>query len=317
MAIMEVDPRQLRHLLAVSRAGSFVKAAESLHISQPALSASIARLEDVVGTRLVERGRHGARLNAAGEILTRHARSIETVLATAYREVAAQGRGIAGPLSIGGTPLATASIIPRAVAALTGEGRSTIEIVEGVDEELIARLLRHELDVVISNIGLTDSGPEVTAIPLFHARVVVVVRPGHPLAARRQVSLLDLADAVWVLPPQGGAFRMQVEALFTTSGRPFPTNLVQAAPFSVLKELVRQSDAVTVLSDQIVGSELSDGLLVAIPLKEKVAARLFGIHVLRERGLSPLASRFIAIARQLAPAFEIGAEAPRQAMMPK
>ena len=98
---------------------------------------------------------------------------------------------------------------------------------------------------------------------------------------------------------------MQVEALFTTSGRPFPTNLVQAAPFSVLKELVRQSDAVTVLSDQIVGSELRDGLLVAIPLREKVAPRMFGIHLLRDRQLSPLASRFIDVTRQLAPSFEI------------
>lgn len=302
---MELDPRQLRHLIAIGRAGSFVKAAELLNISQPALSSSIARLEDVLAVRLVERGRHGARLNAAGEILVRHAHSMETVLDTARAEVAAFNRGVAGPLAVGGTPLATSSIIPKAVAALSREGRSSIEIIEGVDEELIERLLRYELDVVVSNIGLTSSRPEVIGTPLFHARVVVVVRPGHPLAATRQLSLLDLADALWVLPPEGGAFRMQVEALFTVNGRPFPTSLVQASPFSVLKEIVRQSDGVTVLSDQIVSSELADGSLVAIPLKERMAVRLFGIHRLRERRLSTLATRFIEIATELAPAYEI------------
>ena len=302
---MEIDPRQLRHLLAISRAGSFVKASEALHISQPALSASIARLEDVLGVRLVERGRHGARLNAAGEILTRHAQSVETVLESARREVALIDRGISGPLAIGGTPLATSSIIPKAVAALTREGESSIEIVEGVDEELIVRLLRHELELVISNIGLTSSRLEVTEVPLFHARAVVVVRPGHPLAAAPQLSLHDLAGALWILPPQGGSFRMQIEALFTTHGRPFPANLVQAAPFGVLKEIVRQSDGVTVLSDQIVSSELVEGTLVAIPLKEKIAVRLFGIHTLKERRLSPLAARFIEITKSLAPSYEI------------
>ncbi len=302
---MEIDPRQLRHLLAISRAGSFVKAAETLHISQPALSSSIARLEDVLGVRLVERGRHGARLNPAGEILTRHAQSVETVLESARREVALFDRGISGPLAIGGTPLATSSIIPKAVAALTREAEGSIEIVEGVDEELIARLLRHELDVVIRNIGLTSSRPEVTEVPLFHARAVVVVRPGHPLAATRQLSLGDLTGALWVLPPQGGAFRMQIEALFTTNGRPFPANLVQAAPFGVLKEIVRQSDGVTVLSDQIVSSELAEGSLVAIPLKEKIAVRLFGIHTVKGRRLSPLAARFIEITTSLAPSYEI------------
>jgi LysR family pca operon transcriptional activator len=73
---MELSPLQLRYLLAISRAGSFVKAAERLNISQPALSVAISRLEDVVGARLPERGRHGAQLTVAGSVLIRHAESL-------------------------------------------------------------------------------------------------------------------------------------------------------------------------------------------------------------------------------------------------
>ena len=303
---MELEQRQLRYLLAVARSGSFVKAAELLQISQPALSVAIARLEDVVGAKLVTRGRNGATLNVVGELLVRHAESIETVLKTAQQEIRLFDQGVLGPLTVGGTPLTTLSIIPEVIARLTAEFRNlNMRVVEDTDENLMARLLSHEVDLVISNIGLSPRPAEVEATPLFRARAVAVVRARHPLAGRDILSIGDISDLTWVLPHPGGAFRKQIEALFTTHGEPFPTNVVEALPFSVLKEIVRRSDCVTVLSDQIVGPDLADGTLVAIPLKEKLADRVFGLHLLQGRTLNTLGTRFVELAKALAPDYEV------------
>lgn len=303
---MEINPQQLRYLLAIGRAGSFVRAAESLNISQPALSVAISRLEDVLGARLLERGRHGAQLTPAGHVLIRHAESLEMVLQSARQEIELFGQGIAGPFAVGGTPLATVSIIPDVLAQLSREFPSVqVQVVEDVDEGLVARLMRHELDVIVSNIGLSISPDELTDIPLFRARAVAVVRPGHPVAERSILSIDDLVEFTCVLPPTGGALRMQIEALFTANGRPFPGNIIEAAPFSVLKEIVRRSNGVTVLSDQIVRSELHDGALIAIPLKEQIAVRTFGLQVLKSRQLGTLANRFIELAKAVAPDYEM------------
>jgi LysR family pca operon transcriptional activator len=283
-----------------------------LQISQPALSVAIARLEDVVGTQLVNRGRNGATLTQVGEVLIRHAESLETVLHTAQHEVKLFDGGVVGPLTVGGTPLATLSIIPDVIARLTEEfSNLNMRVVEDTDENLMERLLGHEIDLVISNIGLTPPRPEIEAEPLFYARAVAVVRARHPLAGRAILSIREIADLTWVLPHPGGAFRKQIEALFTTSGELFPVNVVEALPFSVLKEIVRRSDCVTVLSDQIVGPDLADGSLVAIPLKEKLTDRVFGLHRSRSRKLNTLGARFVELAKELAPEYEVPGAIPK------
>lgn len=303
---MDLEPRQLRYLLAIARSGSFVKAADLLQISQPALSVAIARLEDVVGSQLVTRGRLGTTLTAAGKLLIRHAQSVETVLKTAQQEVRLFDQGVLGPLTVGGTPLTTLSIIPEVIARLTAEfSNVNMRVIEDTDENLLTRLISHEVDLVISNIGLSPRLEEVEATPLFHARAVAVVRARHPLASQKILSIRDISELTWVLPHPGGAFRKQIEALFTTHGEPFPTNVVEALPFSVLKEIVRRSDCVTVLSDQIVGPDLADGTLVAIPLKEKLADRVFGLHRLQSRTMNALGTRFVELAKALGPDYEV------------
>ncbi|WP_117196017.1 LysR family transcriptional regulator [Rhizobium terrae] len=297
---MDLEPRLLRYLLAIDRAGSFQKAAEALGISQPALSVSIARLEDITRMHLVDRGRYGAILTDMGKILIRHAESIEAILQLARRELEARRQGAEGPLRVGGTPLATGSILPRVIAHILREnGNAAIAVTEGTDEQLMERLLTHEIDLVISNVGQRPTPENVEEIPLFTARSVIVVRAGHPLAGRQQVSLVELTDSTWIMPPPGGAFRKQIEALFMTNGIPFPANLVEAAPFSVLKAIVERSDGVSILSDQFLRDEIRRGILTAIPLAEHIASRQFAMQKIAGRQLNSLGKRFVAVATEL------------------
>ena len=302
---MRLEPRQLIHLLAVARTGSFVRASETLNLSQPALSASISRLEDVMGLKLLERGPRGAILTPAGAVITRHAESLETLLDRAVTEAMAAASGISGSLAVAGTPLATNSIIPAIVARLALEAApATISIGEGPNEELVRLLERHEIDFAIGAIGAETKPPGVEEIPLFKARSVVVVRADHRLASSQTLSLHELTHELWVLP-SSGKYREHLEAIFAAVGLRTPAHLISASPFGVIKQLLRQTEGLTVLSDQIVGQELALGALVAIPLAEPIAVRGFGLQFLADRPLSALALRFKSLAIELGPQFDL------------
>lgn len=302
---MELDPRHLRHLAAIGQYGTFVRAAKSLRISQPALTLSIQRIEDITKMKLVERGRHGARLTDSGELLARRGDEIDMTISAASQEIELFTRGISGRLRVGGTPLSTNSIIPEVIGQILEQTRDVaIDVVEGVDEELLDLLRRNKLDIVISAPGSVATRPSFENVTLFYARTVVVVRPGHPLASKKQVSLSEMENELWAIPPKGGAFRNQIDALFTTNGIPFPTRIVQVASIFVLMRIVRLSDAVTLASKQIIRDELKLGTLHCLDISQPVAPRVFGLHTRKNRKLSNLGELFCELAVEIAPKFQ-------------
>lgn len=303
---MQLKPSYLIQLAAIEEHGSYVRAAEALNISQPALSISVRRIEDITKSKLVVRGRSGAQLTPVGKILARRGREIELSVSSASDEVNLVARGIFGHLRVGGSPLATNGIIPDIVGALLAKSPDVfISVVEGVDEDLLNRLLNNELDVVISAPGSAVNRAPFVTQKLFNAPTRVIVRPGHRLAAKRSISLADMETEVWAMPPTGGAFRKQIQALFTTNGIPFPNRVVEAASLHTLARIVRNSDAVTVGSEQIVSDPVQFGELRFIRLRDVVADRTFGVHRHGERELDHIGQLFCDLAIEMAPKFEV------------
>lgn len=307
---MIINPRSLKYLLEIARSGSLIGAAKSLNIAQPSLSVSIARLEDQLGVKLLDRGRHGARLTEAGNILVRHAAGLETALENALLEVKHLSLGISGPLVVGGTPLTTYSIIPDIFARLVTEfPLLSCRVIEALDETLLGHLKSNKIDVAVCTVSehgaVGGDDDDIWKEPLFHAGAVAVVRRSNPLAQKKRISLKSLPDALWIMPPAGSSFRVLVESLFAVSGLPFPRNLIEAAPFSVLKEIIRRTDGITILSEQIVRSELAEGSLVSIQMEEQIAPRVFGLQTMKGREPSPIAKRFMEIAREVASTYDI------------
>lgn len=302
---MDIKPRYLRYLAAIGEHGSFVKAAGSLNISQPALSLSIQRIEDITQSRLVDRGRHGAKLTRAGHVLARHGREIEAAILSASDEIDLLSHGISGRLRIGGTPLSASGLIPAVISRILNITNDVaISVTEGIDEHLMELLARNELDVVIGAPGSGVNPASVTTQTLFSAKTVLVARTGHPVFQAKVVSLAELQDALWAIPPHGGSFRTQIEALFTANGVPFPQRTVQAASIDLLKRIVRQSDAVTLAAEQIVRDELRRGQLAYLDIAEPVALRVFGLHTQTKKELGDLGELFCKLAVELAPEFE-------------
>lgn len=303
---MEIKPRYLRYLAAIGAHGSFVKAAASLGISQPALSLSIQRIEDITRTRLVDRGRHGAKLTRSGRVLARHGSEIEATIQSASDEIELLSHGISGRLRIGGTPLSASGLIPEIISRILSVTNDVaISVTEGVDEDLMDGLARNELDVVIGAPGKVGDRSDFLTEALFSAKTVLVTRADHPLQKNDCVSLAGLQDALWAIPPHGGSFRNQIEALFTANGIPFPQRTIQAASIGLLKNIVWQSDAVTLAAEQIVRDEVRSGRLGYLDISEPVALRVFGLHRRAKTELGDLGELFCKWAVELAPGYAI------------
>ncbi|MFN3348654.1 LysR family transcriptional regulator [Pseudorhodoplanes sp.] len=292
---MYPDYRQFMHLLAIARCGSFSGAATLLRMSQPALSNSISQLESRLKTRVLDRGRSGARLTDAGQALARHAEILETQMERALEEVRFRRMSQLGPLNVGVTPVAAASLVPRALALLKKEmPMLAARVIETVFHEGMPALLKGSLDVMVGPIGVYAPFDGIEEQQLTFDPFSVIVREDHPLASRRSLSLRQLAEVEWVLPSDQSAFHRQLEALFVVAGLTWPQRAIVTNSMAAMKSIAMHSDCVAIMPKQLVTIEQKAGLLRAIRLTEAGASRALGISWAKERRLSEPAAAFVS-----------------------
>jgi molybdate transport repressor ModE-like protein len=298
---MELELRQLSHLLAIAREGSFSKAAKLRGLSQPALSSSIAQLEARAGVKLLSRGRHGATLTEAGRRLVRHAEIVENQLTKAELELRARERGMEGPLVIGVTPVAAAQLVPQALGKLAAElPLAAISVVETVFSEAMAALLNGSMDIMVGPIGAYPRVEGIVEERLTNDPFCLVVRRGHPLAKRRRISLQRLDAVRFVLPSEQSVYHHQLAALFVVAGLQWPTNHIATNAMTAMKAVVMNSDCVAIMPKRLIALERQAGLLSSIDLAEARTARALGLSWAKDRPLSPLAAAFAETARKIA-----------------
>jgi molybdate transport repressor ModE-like protein len=298
---MSIDPRRLLELRHVAQLGSFSRAATALGISQPALSKNIAVLERSVGAPVVERTRKGSTLTEIGELLLRHSDGLHFLLARASQEVSERKKGLSGSLAIGVSPVATASLVPRALTALLAETPNvSTTIYERADDELIRELRAGEMDLVVSPAGTLRATPDIRAEIITRDRFAVFVRRGHPFSRKKAVSLRDLRAVQWVAPDARTAMYRQIEALFAAQNEPWPQTLVSTNSITTLKSLIMWSDFVTISSTVLMHPEVEAGYLVALPLRGAQASREITVRTRTHPLPSALVNRFIVHLRKVA-----------------
>lgn len=270
-------------------------------MSQPALSASIALLERRLGVPVLDRGKSGAKPNSYGLLLIRHARAVNFALEQAENEILLKQRGISGPLSVGGTPVAMISFVPKAITSLHRTlGPIAASLHELGDNDLNPKLRSEEIEIAVGVVKLDAPEPDIIEEILMEVRYDIVVSPTHPLAMRTSISLSEVADMTWAVPLSGGAFRRQIESLFATSGLAFPSAAIVCGSLAILKEIVMATDCVAILPHAAISRECASGALTLVPLEGHHAPRAFGFKRLRDRELSPQAAEFVNALREQA-----------------
>jgi molybdate transport repressor ModE-like protein len=202
-----IDARRLRVLREVAEQGTLAAAAETLHLTPSAVSQQLAALEREVGQPVIERNGRGVRLTGAAEVLVGHANVVLAQLEAAAADVAAYGDGIVGSVRIAGFATALAELVaPAAVALRATHPRLALTITEQEAPDCFRTLARGDADIALS---MASRLAPPTEDPRFHRRTLradaldAVVPADHPLAARTEIDLAELAQERFVGPPDG------------------------------------------------------------------------------------------------------------------
>ncbi|MDR2279666.1 MAG: transcriptional regulator CynR [Gordonia sp. (in: high G+C Gram-positive bacteria)] len=288
---MSVELRHLRYLLAVVEQGTFTRAADHLHVSQPTLSQQIKQLERSVGMPLLERGSRAVRLTDVGAVYVEHARRALRELAVGERAVHDVRDNSRGRLRIGVTPTFTAYLVGPLVAEFHGRYPGiTIDISETTQDRIEAGLVADDLDLGIGFAGPHASG--VDASPLFIETISLVSGGADLRDDVAPVPVRSLADRRLALLTRDFATRRHIDAYLTESGVE-PAIVMECDTIQALLEIVQCAGLATVLPDEVTRDRsglTSIGLVPPLPSRTVVLLR-------RDGGYCSAAARaFIAVA---------------------
>jgi DNA-binding transcriptional LysR family regulator len=240
-----LELRDLSYFARVAAFGHVGRAAESLGLTQPALTKAIARLERELGARLLERRPKGVSVTVVGQAVLRRATQMQATMDDARREFASLTTGAAGHLRVG-TGLAMAQyLVPAACARLLARARNiTLDIVAGTGLGLLPSLREGHLDMVLS--GLPPGHEQgLRREAIMEDEVVVIAGRSHPLHRRRSVDLAELARQRWIISKSGSLLADWLEAKWRHAGIAAPAAAVHTDSIATLLSLVASTDLIT------------------------------------------------------------------------
>lgn len=271
---MPFDLRQLRAFTTIVSAGSLGRAAEALHVTQPALSRIIKRLEDEVGASLFERHSKGMQLTAIGQALLPHASLLQREADYAREEIDAM-RGLAkGTIRVGAVGSIASYVLPLAVGTVVARWPNLrVEILEGVWDRLAEGLVKHEIDLALS-MAMPDT-EEIIAIAdcRWEDASFVVASPEHPLRQRPALTLADTLEAPWAIPPRGTGPYEHMRQVFEAAGLGLPNIVVETRSVTALKSLVARSSFLSWMAEPMIDAERRAGVIAPLPIPGLVARR--------------------------------------------
>jgi LysR family transcriptional regulator of gallate degradation len=277
-----VTTAQMRAFLAVADSGSYAGAAVRTGLSQPTLHRALADLSLILRRVLVERRGRGITLTDTGRRTARAFRLARVELEAGLSEALA-GR-YAGPmrLTVGAMPVSRARVLPAALARFnTAYPDVEIVVVEGSHGELVEPLRDGSVDFMIGALRDPPPGPDLYQRALFKDQPIVIARAGHPLASAHRPDSLPPLEALagypWIVPSAGSPLRTGFESMFRQQGLEPPIAPIQCGSVMTIREILMQTDFLTLLSRDQVSVELQAGWLISFGEPPGHFARTIGI----------------------------------------
>ncbi|WP_119152897.1 pca operon transcription factor PcaQ [Caldimonas tepidiphila] len=267
-SLSRIKLRHLQCLLAVAQHRHLGRAAQALAISQPAVSKTLAELEDILGVPMFDRSRRGVVLTPQGQTLLGYAGSSLRTLREGVELVQGAGAEGSAPVAVGLLPTAAAALLPEAMVRFRRlHPRGRLQAHTGHYGEMLARLKRGELDLVL---GRQAEPAEMTGLsfePLYTEDMVLAVRPGHPLlAADGAFALARLAEHELLLPSEGSIVRRSADAFLIGHAIGPPAATVETISITFGRAYAQGSDAVWFVPLGIAAPDLRAGTLVRLPV---------------------------------------------------
>lgn len=215
---MIINPKFVLQLIEIVEKGSFTEAAESLNLTQPALSRNMRELERHLGPQLLERGRLGAKPTEFGDRVLRYAQVVQQMLNRIELEADAWQRGELGSMRIGATPHPSLDVTQVFADYLEGRPDLIASLEVSDFPSLLPKLVDGELDIVVGPTGMVELPDGIETSHLFTDELVLVSGHGHPLAHQKTISNSDLESATWLGHPLTSSIHRQATSIFASMG---------------------------------------------------------------------------------------------------
>jgi DNA-binding transcriptional LysR family regulator len=283
--------RQLKIFEAVARHLSFSRAAEELHLTQPAVSMQVKQLEAQAGLALVEQVGKKIHLTEAGTEVARFALDVASRMKDCEDTLAAI-RGVSG----GRLHLAVVStakyFAPRLLSEFSRRHPGvTVKLSVTNREQVIGELQANQVDLAI--MGRPPRGLDVEATAFARHPHGIIASPDHPLARRRHLELARLAGENFLIREPGSGTRMSMERVFAEHGVKLASSM-ELASNETIKQAVMAGMGLAFLSLHTVGLELAAGKLVRLDVRGTPVTRDWHVVFRKGKRLSPLAESFRA-----------------------
>lgn len=290
----------LRTLVSIVEHGSLSAAARAKHISQPAVTKQVQRMEAELETELLVRGpKRQIELTSAGERVLAFAQ--ETLARFEYleRELASLKTVGQGTLTLAASTIPGEYLLPKLLAAFRKEyPQVEVQMTISDTADVATRLLADEADVGV--VGSTLRRPGIRLEILVGDRVVLAVPPDHPFAGRESVTIDELRGQPLILREAGSGTRRSVEAALATAGLRLPRDnvvLVLGSTQAIL-QAVAQGLGLGFVSARASVQAQADGHLACLTLADVDLYRDLYLAYLPHRAGDPLVAHFLDFARE-------------------
>lgn len=288
---MHFSLRQLHIFEAVARHLSYTRAAEELHLTQPAVFTQVKQLEDGVGLALLERMGKQLFLTEAGrEVLAASRETVATLERLEMRLADLQG------LKKGKLRIAIVTTAKYLIPRLLGEFCTRYPGIEaGLTvtnrEKLLARLAENADDLVV--LGVPPEHLDVVATPIADNPLVVVARQDHPLAGKKRIPLKRLAEEPFILREPGSGTRLTIERHFAQHGLT-PRLRMELGSNEAIKQAIAGGLGISVLSRHTLALEAGQGPLLVLDVATFPLMRQWYVAYPAGKHLSAVAEAFLA-----------------------
>ena len=305
VALSRIRLRHLSCFVVAAQEPTLARAAERLHLSQPAVSKTLSELEELAGRRLVERGRAGTALTPAGEQFLKYAVDVTQAMESAAAALTGAGTPSVPAVHVGALPTAAGALLAQAIAQLR-QRRPHAQVAVRTDHnnaELLAARKSGEVDFAVARMAEPAMMQGVAFELLYAESLAVVVQPRHPLTASpgggRTVLPGALLDYPLVIPGAGTAPRHQVEGFFEAHGLALPPGRTETQDASVARALTLLSEAVWITPRHAVQLDLDRGWLHGLSVPVAGGAEPVGLLARSGAAHSELAAQLMEILREL------------------
>ena len=288
-----MELRQLKYFVRLAETLNFSEASRELFITQSTLSQQILNLERELDQQLFLRNSHEVMLTEAGQILLPMARETLHSAEAAVLRLQELRQLLTGELNIGVTFSFSSIMAETMTNYLHQYPHVKLNVSYGSMENLIDRLLRHELDFVLA-FKPTEKNDHIESRTLFNNRLAAIVNEHHPLAGNKSVTLAQLENHCLALPAKGLQARNAFDKVLEKSDYHYNIK-AEISNVSLIFKLVRQTNYVTILSESTVIDETD---LVAIPIDVEGGEMEGCVHTLKNGYVKASAREFMRMLSQ-------------------